>query len=244
MARSLASDARTTSRRVHKMTYYRETAGAAALAFAEKLQGKPYVFGGTWPQSGGTDCSGLVQWAYEQVGVSLPRTTFSQYLVHQVPKTSLQVGDLLFFKGSDPGPHGEPGHVGIYVSPGRMFNAPFTGDPGGIRFDNYSTEGMTVEFVTRPALALPPKPVVKPPAPKPLPAQDPKAVAYASTHKMSVVDRAEALLAATHHPDIAWYLWNGKTMVGHSEITDIPTNDWIYAFTASLDKYKIPHAGA
>ena len=50
--------------------------GAAALAAAQTQIGKPYVSGGTGPNS--YDCSGLTQWAYAQAGVSIPRTTYTQ----------------------------------------------------------------------------------------------------------------------------------------------------------------------
>jgi cell wall-associated NlpC family hydrolase len=145
------------------MIYNQSNGGAAALAFAETLAGKPYVYGGDWPESGGTDCSGLAMWAYAQVGITLPRTTYSQYLVSQIPLSEpQQQGDLLFFEGTDPGPNGEPGHVGLYSSPGVIFNAPYTDDPGGIRFDDYPSP---VLYATRPALLLPhaPPPPVHPP---------------------------------------------------------------------------------
>ena len=35
-----------------RMTYDRQNAGAAALEFARELNGRPYIYGGTWPQSG------------------------------------------------------------------------------------------------------------------------------------------------------------------------------------------------
>src|SRR5205814_283952 len=48
--------------------------GQAAVAAATRALGVPYVWGGASPEAG-FDCSGLVQWAYRQVGVDLPRTT-------------------------------------------------------------------------------------------------------------------------------------------------------------------------
>lgn len=48
---------------------------------ARKLIGKPYVFGGNYPPLGsseGTDCSGLVQWAYNDNDIKISRTTYTQ----------------------------------------------------------------------------------------------------------------------------------------------------------------------
>ena len=49
----------------------------AALKEAEKYTGTPYKWGGSTPQTG-FDCSGLVQWAYAQAGVKIPRVTDDQ----------------------------------------------------------------------------------------------------------------------------------------------------------------------
>jgi peptidoglycan DL-endopeptidase CwlO len=100
--------------------------GSDAVAEAEKFEGTPYVWGGTSPS--GFDCSGLVQYVYGQLGVSLPRTSEEQADVG-TPVASLsaaQPGDLLFFAGSD-GTASSPGHVGIYVGNGQMIDAPHTG---------------------------------------------------------------------------------------------------------------------
>jgi peptidoglycan DL-endopeptidase CwlO len=81
--------------------------------------GTPYVWAGAAP--GGFDCSGLVSWAYSQVGVSLPHSTYSQYNMGvAVSKDQLQPGDLVFFDGL--------GHVGIYIGGGQFVHAPHTGD--------------------------------------------------------------------------------------------------------------------
>ena len=90
--------------------------GAKAVAEAESQIGVPYVWGGETPGVG-FDCSGLVQWAWAKAGISIPRTTESQWpdMLH-VPPTELQPGDLLFYYNLD-GDH-EVDHVVMYVGKG------------------------------------------------------------------------------------------------------------------------------
>jgi peptidoglycan DL-endopeptidase CwlO len=81
--------------------------------------GTPYVWAGSAP--GGFDCSGLVMWAYAQVGVSLPHSSYAQYSFGvPVSRDQLQPGDLVFFDGL--------GHVGIYIGGNQFVHAPHTGD--------------------------------------------------------------------------------------------------------------------
>jgi cell wall-associated NlpC family hydrolase len=90
----------------------------------------PYAWGGASPETS-FDCSGLVQWAYRQGGIALPRTAQQQYqATARVGREDLRVGDLVFFQrtyvSSDPTEWIT--HVGIYVGDGRMINAPKEGD--------------------------------------------------------------------------------------------------------------------
>jgi peptidoglycan DL-endopeptidase CwlO len=102
----------------------------AVVSAAESQLGVPYVFGGASPAQG-FDCSGLVQWAWSEAGVSLPRTTEVQWpaLTH-VSLDALEPGDLLFYYDLDS--DSAVDHVVMYVGSGpygtnTVIQAPFTG---------------------------------------------------------------------------------------------------------------------
>lgn len=97
------------------------TTGAEVVASAEKYLGVPYVFGGT--TASGLDCSGLVQKAYGDLGITLPRVAADQaHAGTAVPSLAqAQPGDILAF--------GEPAHhVAIYLGNNMMIAAPEPGD--------------------------------------------------------------------------------------------------------------------
>ncbi|MDG4803650.1 C40 family peptidase [Micromonospora sp. WMMD980] len=108
---------------------------ATAIGWALKQLGSPYTFGGdcTDPHSGISrrqcDCSSLMQQAYRNAGIGIPRTTADQ--VHAGSAVSdyrdLRPGDLLFIPGSR-GSAQRPGHVGMYLGQGLIVQAPHTGD--------------------------------------------------------------------------------------------------------------------
>ncbi|MGP4025277.1 NlpC/P60 family protein [Actinomadura sp. 3N407] len=101
-------------------TYNGPASGSArtALNFAYAQLGKPYQYGAEGPNS--YDCSGLTMKAWAAAGVSITRTTHSQYAAtKRVSKSNLQPGDLVFFSGL--------GHMGMYVGGGKMIHAPRTG---------------------------------------------------------------------------------------------------------------------
>ncbi|WP_342433029.1 NlpC/P60 family protein [Neobacillus sp. FSL H8-0543] len=102
-----------------------ETVSNVALS----VKGVPYSWGGT--TTSGFDCSGLVNYAYKQAGVSLPRTSADLYNYGQVvSKGNLTEGDLVFFSTYKAG----PSHVGIYLSDNQFIHA--------------SNSGVTVDSLT------------------------------------------------------------------------------------------------
>lgn len=87
------------------------------LSAAERMVGTPYVLGGESP--GGVDCSGLVQYAYRQAGIRVPRTTVEQFQAGRLQRR-VQPGDLVFFRTDG---SGRVSHVGIYAGKGQMIHA-------------------------------------------------------------------------------------------------------------------------
>ena len=88
------------------------------VGVAMQYLGVPYVWAGASPS--GFDCSGLVMYAYAQVGVSLPHSSYAMWNDGvPVPRDQLQPGDILFFDGL--------GHVGMYIGGGEFVQAPHTG---------------------------------------------------------------------------------------------------------------------
>ena len=93
------------------------------LDTAAKYLGVPYLWGGTTPS--GFDCSGFVQYVLRENGISITRTTYTQWDNDgvYVSRSELEPGDLVYF-GSSSAPH----HVGMYVGNGMYIHAPQTGD--------------------------------------------------------------------------------------------------------------------
>jgi len=90
------------------------------MQVATKYEGQPYVFGGDSP-SIGFDCSGIVQYAYSQIGVKIGRTAQNQYdQSTKVSSNEAKAGDLVFFKGTYNCPDYIT-HVGIFVGNNKMY---------------------------------------------------------------------------------------------------------------------------
>lgn len=103
-------------------------AAATAIKDAQSQLGKPYVWGGDNP-SVGFDCSGLIEWAYAQAGIKLPRTSQEQWSSlrnRSVPLDKARAGDIVFSAGSDGSP-GNPGHEAMLISNSSIIEAPYTG---------------------------------------------------------------------------------------------------------------------
>ncbi|MGW7352222.1 C40 family peptidase [Streptomyces sp. NPDC054784] len=90
---------------------------AEVISFLRAQLGKAYVSGATGPSA--YDCSGLTVAAFKQVGIDLPRVSQDQSTTGtQIPVSSAQPGDLLFWGGT-----GSAYHVAVYVGDGQYIDA-------------------------------------------------------------------------------------------------------------------------
>ena len=96
--------------------------GQSVVDSAKKYLGTPYVFGSTDPAQG-LDCSALVQRAYKDLGIDLPRTSREQ------AKAGTKVDSLKEAKPGDILAFDKPvNHVAIYLGDNKMIAAPKPGD--------------------------------------------------------------------------------------------------------------------
>ncbi|MEV5280199.1 NlpC/P60 family protein [Streptomyces sp. NPDC051994] len=111
--------------------------GAAALAAAQTMIGRPYVYGATGTAS--FDCSGLTSWAYRQAGIDIPRTSQEQANAGtQISRSQLKPGDLVLF-------FGDLHHVALYAGNNMVLHAP---KPGAVvRYE--SMDDMPFQFGVR-----------------------------------------------------------------------------------------------
>lgn len=95
---------------------------AEAARVAQSRVGAPYGYGEAGPTA--FDCSGLVHFAYRNVGIQSPRTVSQlRRESRRVKPSRLREGDLLFFRLS-----GRVRHVAIYLGDERFVHAPKSGD--------------------------------------------------------------------------------------------------------------------
>jgi cell wall-associated NlpC family hydrolase len=100
--------------------------GSAAVAAALSKLGSTYVWGTEGPDT--FDCSGLVQWAYGQAGLLLPRLASDQYFASApVSVSSMEPGDVLVY-AYDTHDANTIHHISMYIGNGLMVHAPRTGD--------------------------------------------------------------------------------------------------------------------
>ena len=102
--------------------------GSEIVIRAISLLGAPYRFGASGPNA--FDCSGLVRFIHEELGIDVPRTAAEQYKAAEpVRLEDIEPGDLLFFRISGK----RISHVAIYAGSGRFVHAPQTGRPIELR---------------------------------------------------------------------------------------------------------------
>lgn len=91
------------------------------MATALAQVGKPYRWGATGPNA--FDCSGLTSYAWRAAGVTIPRTSRSQYGgLQRVSRSQLQPGDLVFYNSPI-------SHVAMYIGGDTIVEASRTGIP-------------------------------------------------------------------------------------------------------------------
>jgi NlpC/P60 family protein len=103
---------------VKHLKHFRVPLSDKVVKYAKRMIGVPYVYGGSTPR--GFDCSGFTSYVYRHFGMSISRTSYSQFRNGiRVARKALKPGDLVFFHGL--------GHVGLYIGNGRFIHAPHSG---------------------------------------------------------------------------------------------------------------------
>ena len=114
--------------------------GYALSGTALSLRGAPYRMGGDDPS--GFDCSGFVQYVYQQHGVGMPREVRQQFRVGKsVDRGRLEPGDLVFFSTVAPG----ASHVGIIIGGDQFVHAP--SERGVVRVENLSSQYWSTRYI-------------------------------------------------------------------------------------------------
>ncbi|MGR6966437.1 C40 family peptidase [Geodermatophilus sp. URMC 61] len=99
-------------------------------------RGKPYVWAASGP--GSFDCSGLVQYAFQAAGISLPHSSRMQSQTGTpASRAEARAGDLVAF-------YSPVSHIGIYLGNGQMVHAPTSGDV--VKIASVDAMGATPKF--------------------------------------------------------------------------------------------------
>lgn len=97
------------------------------VSVAKRYLGTPYKFGASTSTTAVFDCSSFTKRVFASVGKTLPRDSRQQSKVGKfVSRSSLQVGDLIFF-------YSPIHHVGIYIGNGQFIH---TYGEGGVKISS------------------------------------------------------------------------------------------------------------
>lgn len=120
-----------------------------ALTVMKQFDGWPYLYGGRSPAQHGFDCSGLLEYAFSQVGVNLSGTAAQMYAkTTAISDSQAQPGDLVFFDTDreltaaekrdlsllDAVPF-DISHVGLYMGNNNFYNS----NNNGVEQSNLTT---------------------------------------------------------------------------------------------------------
>jgi cell wall-associated NlpC family hydrolase len=110
------------------------------ISYAASKVCEPYTWGGDWKQFK-YDCSSLIQGAYAQIGVYLPRTAYEQfkYLDNNVSIDEIKKGDLIFYL-TDKSRNLPVTHVVLYIGNGRVIEA--KNKKLGVIISNFTTKNL------------------------------------------------------------------------------------------------------
>ncbi|MFC5452568.1 lysozyme family protein [Paenibacillus aestuarii] len=91
-----------------------------ALDIMSNFLGLPYVWGGRSPSAGGFDCSGLIEYAFDQLDIDLSGNAETQYdKTVAINPSEAKPGDLVFWSTYK----SAASHVGMYLGNDKFINA-------------------------------------------------------------------------------------------------------------------------
>lgn len=126
--------------RYHAPAWYappKKSSADLLLETAQTYLGIRYQWGGTTPA--GFDCSGFVNYVFDQYGIDLPRTSRGMYDSAGYSTVGLAPGDLVFFSIG-----GSTTHVGIYLG-NELFISSTTSS--GVKIDSISSSYWGKRFI-------------------------------------------------------------------------------------------------
>jgi cell wall-associated NlpC family hydrolase len=108
---------------------------------ALRAMGTPYQWGGT--DANGFDCSGLIQFAYAQHGIQMPRVSREQLRSGRAVEPEMGIllpGDVLGFSGEA---GWKASHVGLYLGQGDFIHS----SPRGVVLSNLDNPYWRQHFI-------------------------------------------------------------------------------------------------